>query len=50
MYSIRMKNETSLQILLPDVVKELQEKIPTLSDAVFGYWKRRVKIPRILAE
>jgi hypothetical protein len=47
---IRVCENSPLQIIFPDVVLELQEKIPSLSDAVFAHWKRRVKIPRIMTE
>lgn len=49
-YLIRACNGSPVRRLLPDIVKELQEKIPTLSDAILGYWKRRVKIPSGIAE
>ena len=47
---IRVCEDSPLQIICPDAVLEFQENIPTLSDAVFAYWKRRVKLPRILTD
>jgi hypothetical protein len=31
-------------------MKEIQAEIPTLSDAVLGYWKGKVEIPQALLE
>jgi len=50
MRMIRVCQSTPLRIIGSDVMKEIQDSIPTLSDALFDHWKKTLKIPRMLVE
>jgi 20S proteasome alpha/beta subunit len=44
------EGEKSLHILAPDAVKEIEVNVPSLSDAIYAYWKEHAKVPEWLTK